>query len=421
MRTLVAAVALLFALLVPAGAQTKAKSKTATKATEESASKDDESGKKESAGSKKASSGTTSVKTTGSDEPATAKKASASGSGKASAVTKTSATSKTKSSASKPATDETKENEGNSGDASAKKTADTGAKKTSGAGTKKPAAGKTSDKPAADDEGDAQAAKTSKSKTATKSGTKGAKAESSSATASGQDKVEKSTASNGASTASKAATTNGNRKTSKSIDKPPQDNAGEEPTRNSPVAGPNITLDPGDLANFDTNSKAVQRLLTLGLNLTRQGLTYRYGSSDPTSGGMDCSGTIYYLLKQAGVKEPPRDSSGLYLWAEKEGTLRRVSPTSLDDPALAEMRPGDLMFWEGTYEVQRDPPISHTMIYLGKEKATGLPVMVGASDGRTYGGVRRNGVSVFDFKLPRADSAARFVAYGRIPGIEKQK
>jgi cell wall-associated NlpC family hydrolase len=162
----------------------------------------------------------------------------------------------------------------------------------------------------------------------------------------------------------------------------------------------------------------VQRLLTLSLNLTRQGLTYRYGSSDPTSGGMDCSGTIYYLLKQAGVKEPPRDSSGLYLWAEKEGTLRRVSPASLDDPALADLRPGDLMFWEGTYEVQRDPPISHTMIYLGKEKATGMPVMVGASDGRTYGGVRRNGVSVFDFRLPRSDSAAKFVAYGRVPGIE---
>jgi peptidoglycan DL-endopeptidase CwlO len=201
-------------------------------------------------------------------------------------------------------------------------------------------------------------------------------------------------------------------------DKPPQDNAGEEPTRNSRVTGPNITLDPQDLADFDKNPEPVKRLILLGLDLTRQGLIYRYGSSDPSTGGMDCSGTIYYLLKAAGVKEPPRDSSGLYLWAEKEGTLHRVNPASLEDPTMDELRPGDLLFWEGTYEVQRDPPISHTMIYLGREKATGIRVMVGASDGRTYGPVKRNGVSVFDFKLPRAGSAARFVAYGRVPGLK---
>jgi peptidoglycan DL-endopeptidase CwlO len=201
------------------------------------------------------------------------------------------------------------------------------------------------------------------------------------------------------------------------LDRPPQDNAGEEPTRLAGRIGPNVTLDPEDLANFDRNSAAVRRLLMLGLELTRRDLTYRYGSSDPSTGGMDCSGTIYYLLKAAGIKDPPRDSSGLYLWAQREGTLREVRPTSLDEPAMADLRPGDLLFWEGTYEVQRDPPISHTMIYLGREKKTGVPVMVGASDGRTYAGIRRNGVSVFDFRLPRAGSSAVFVGYGRVPGL----
>lgn len=162
----------------------------------------------------------------------------------------------------------------------------------------------------------------------------------------------------------------------------------------------------------------MRRLILASLELTRRGLTYRYGSSDPATGGMDCSGTIYYLLKAAGVKEPPRDSSGLYLWAQKAGTLHRVSPTSLDDPSLDDLKPGDLLFWEGTYEVQRDPPISHAMLYLGREKATGIHVMVGASDGRTYGDTKRTGVSVFDFKLPRAGSAAKFVAYARVPGLE---
>lgn len=195
--------------------------------------------------------------------------------------------------------------------------------------------------------------------------------------------------------------------------------AGDEiPGKNSGQFGPNITLDPEDLADFEKQPTAVQRLLRLGLELTHLDLTYRYGSAEPSTGGMDCSGTIYYLLKSAGIKEPPRDSTGLYLWAEREGTLHRVSPLTLKDPVMDDLRPGDLLFWEGTYNVLRNPPISHTMIYLGREKKTGFPVMVGASDGRTYAGVRRNGVSVFDFKLPRTGSSARFVGYARVPGLK---
>ena len=130
------------------------------------------------------------------------------------------------------------------------------------------------------------------------------------------------------------------------------------------------------------------------------------------------SNRIQYLLKQAGVADAPRDSTGFYLWTEKAGTLQKVRPESLDDPSLAGLRPGDLMFWEGTYDVKRDPPISHIMIYLGREKQTGLPVMVGSSDGRTYAGIRRNGVSVFDFKLPKASSKAKFVGFARVPSLQ---
>jgi hypothetical protein len=84
-----------------------------------------------------------------------------------------------------------------------------------------------------------------------------------------------------------------------------------------------------------------------------------------------------------------------------------------------------LLFWTGTYGIQRDPPITHAMIYLGREKKTGARVMVGASDGRTYQSQQRFGVSVFDFKMPRADKDEaedgkvhpRFVGYAHIPGL----
>jgi peptidoglycan DL-endopeptidase CwlO len=222
----------------------------------------------------------------------------------------------------------------------------------------------------------------------------------------------------GEKTAKKSTDTKEAPPTEKPVEKPPQDNAGDDPIASKRPAGPNVTLLPEDLAEFDAQSEPVQKLIRNGLALTERNLTYRYGSSDPNSGGMDCSGTIYYLLKQSGIKEPPRDSSGLYLWAEKTGTLRSVNVKDLEDRALADLKPGDLLFWEGTYEVQRDPPISHTMIYLGREKKTGLRVMVGASDGRTYGGVSRNGVSVFDFRLPRAENTAKFVGYARVPGFD---
>jgi hypothetical protein len=93
---------------------------------------------------------------------------------------------------------------------------------------------------------------------------------------------------------------------------------------------------------------------------------------------------------------------------------------------LDALKPGDLLFWSGTYAVTRDPAITHTMIYLGREKATNQRVMVGASDGRTYKGQSRFGVSVFDFKVSRLRSKSEsepgsvFVGYARIPGLRAE-
>jgi hypothetical protein len=62
------------------------------------------------------------------------------------------------------------------------------------------------------------------------------------------------------------------------------------------------------------------------------------------------------------------------------------------------------------------------MIYLGREKSTNKRIMVGASDGRTYHGESRYGVSVFDFKItPPAETkegrlSPTFVGYGHVPG-----
>lgn len=181
------------------------------------------------------------------------------------------------------------------------------------------------------------------------------------------------------------------------------------------------SLTTGDLKEFANQSPQVQALIMHALELTRLNLKYEYGSDDPQKGGMDCSGTVYYLLNQAGLKDVPRDASGMYAWAWKEGKVQPVVSNNPKTFELNRLKPGNLLFWIGTYDVQHDPPISHVMIYLGTNRANGHRVMVGASEGRTYEGKPRYGVSVFDFTLPRVSSSretdSRFIGYGPVPGL----
>jgi peptidoglycan DL-endopeptidase CwlO len=184
------------------------------------------------------------------------------------------------------------------------------------------------------------------------------------------------------------------------------------------------SLQPSDLREFNSQPPKVQEFIRSALALTERNLGYTYGSSDPNNGGMDCSGFIYYVLTNAGYKDVPRQSSDQYLWVRKNSNFHAVLSRNSDTFELKQLRPGDLMFWSGTYQVNRDVPITHVMIYLGTEKKTKRPVMVGASDGRTYNGERRFGVSVFDFKLPNGtpnksdpDLVPRFEGYASIPGV----
>ena len=168
----------------------------------------------------------------------------------------------------------------------------------------------------------------------------------------------------------------------------------------------------------------MRKIVDTALELTTRNLEYKYGSADPANGGMDCSGFVFYVLTQNGIRDVPRDSSQQYIWVRKAGTFKAVNSRQEDTFELDELQPGDLLFWTGTYSIERDPPITHAMIYLGRKKEGNQRVMVGASDGRTYEGESRYGVSVFDFKMPRARTktdegrtSPSFIGYGRVPGL----
>lgn len=199
----------------------------------------------------------------------------------------------------------------------------------------------------------------------------------------------------------------------------------------APLMAADVTVEevrPGVIATEDLKEysaltgqrkRIVDEALALGAKETW--LKYTFGSADPASGGLDCSGSVYYILQQAGI-QPPRSSAAQFSWVKKAGALTEVpsSTTTMDSAVFAKLQPGDLLFWSGTYELKddREVPVSHVQIFLGHEKSTGKPVMAGASEGRTYRDTKRAGYGVFDFKLPRPESKGVFLGYGPPPGIK---
>ena len=180
----------------------------------------------------------------------------------------------------------------------------------------------------------------------------------------------------------------------------------------------------GDLKAVETITPNRRKLINNALLTAKDHgwLKYKFGSADPAKGGFDCSGAMYYVLRHSGLK-PRRTSAGQYLWIKEAGNLTEVGPSadSLTDKVFADLEPGDLLFWTGTYTPRdgRKVPITHVSMYLGRAKTDGRHLMIGSSSGRSYRGKRQNGYGVFDFRLPSKKSKSKFVGYGTPPGLAK--
>lgn len=194
---------------------------------------------------------------------------------------------------------------------------------------------------------------------------------------------------------------------------------GEQKPLLRPLPG---ALQAGEISEFDDLDPKRRSLVELALKAGREHRLNRYlfGSADPKQGGFDCSGAMYFILKQAGMK-PARSSAAQYDWINEAGLLLKV-PIGVQAPeaaAFESLKPGDLVFWSGTYHPTdgRTNKVTHVQMYLGTETKTGKPVMIGSSDGRSYQGTARCGFGIFDFKIPSKGSKARIVGYGPPPGL----
>ena len=138
-----------------------------------------------------------------------------------------------------------------------------------------------------------------------------------------------------------------------------------------------------------------QKLVETCRWLSKQDLNYSQSWQPPGHPyviTMDCSNTVRYIVWKVFGFDIPRTASDQYLFFKKKGKVRAVpveASGKVDSERLmTEMRSGDLLFWEWTYDVPRDPPISHVMIYLGRKK-DGEAMVAGSSqrmDGERGGG-----------------------------------
>lgn len=177
-----------------------------------------------------------------------------------------------------------------------------------------------------------------------------------------------------------------------------------------------------DLVEFETLPADRKKLIETAILVAKDSpwLPYKFGGSSPADGGFDCSGAMYFVMNKTGLK-PPRTSADQYLWLKEKKRLHEpaTAAKSLEDEGMKRLRPGDLLFWSGTYEPTdgRKANITHIAIFLGREKKDQRPVMINATDGRSYRGKKANGYGVYDFSLPKEGSKSRFVGYGSPPGI----
>ena len=178
-------------------------------------------------------------------------------------------------------------------------------------------------------------------------------------------------------------------------------------------------IESAELAGFTSLPDARRQLIETALAVAWHlpWLPYLAGGADPEDGGFDCSGAMYFVLRKAGL-DPPRSSGVQMEWLEKNGRLHLASAEARDlkHSSLADLKPGDLLFWAvsapgGAVRVH------HVAMYLGTEKKDGRPVMIGSTDGRSYRGQKANGYGVHDFRVPKAESASKLLGYGTPPGI----
>jgi LysM repeat protein len=214
----------------------------------------------------------------------------------------------------------------------------------------------------------------------------------------------------------------------------------------TPAPAPTTLAKPADHGFFSffyapapVSSDWGTRFTQTARDLGNRGLTYDEDWCPPGeshSWTMDCSNTTRYLYKVTTGIQLPRTASDQYYYLHLQNKAWDVPQTAsgfADCNYLRQnLKPGDLLFWENTYRPERQPPITHVMVFLGTN-ARGNWLMAGSQTGRGGEHNRSHGgpdIYVFDPTKPcggyttwlgLVHHQGRFCAYGRPLEADKSK
>ena len=190
-----------------------------------------------------------------------------------------------------------------------------------------------------------------------------------------------------------------------------------EPSYSLPFSDYNFTRKEGKPRSFFGSPKPSEEVFQLiavirarAEALSRYGLVYKFGGDHPTEGGMDCSGTMKYLLGDIGFTDMPRTSYQQYDWTRKHRTLKHSKSIPDRMGGRKGIKPGDLIFWGGTYNSGHK--VSHVMVYLG-QSGEGTHYMFGAR-GKKKKGLNGSGVDIFKLESGYQKS---LVGFASLPGV----
>lgn len=168
----------------------------------------------------------------------------------------------------------------------------------------------------------------------------------------------------------------------------------------------------------------IKRIASAGVGY--QGIWRPPGMPKPLM--MDCSNTIRYLYQRVISLDLGRTASDQYhylrlrnrTWQAPRDTRGHIDEETL----FRHLQVGDLLFWEHTYRPERYPPITHVMVYLGRN-AKGEAIAGGSqSSARGLLSTKRGGPDLYTFEpntpfggyrsgLGFTRVQGRFVAFGR--------
>ncbi|MBX7157839.1 MAG: C40 family peptidase [Verrucomicrobiae bacterium] len=145
----------------------------------------------------------------------------------------------------------------------------------------------------------------------------------------------------------------------------------------------------------------------------------------PQNWVMDCSNTTRYLYQKVVSLDLGRTASDQYHFLRLRNRTWAAPRKGghVDEESLFRyLQVGDLLFWENTYRPERYPPITHVMVYLGRDREGKAIVGGSQSSARGFLTAKRGGPDLYEFdpnqpfggygsKWNRVQG--RFVAFGR--------